>query len=239
MTNEQILKEGCEKLGLSIDDNRINKLIKYKDILVEWNKFMNLTGITEDREVMIKHFLDSLSCLSLDYIKKDSSVIDVGTGAGFPGIPIRIYHDEVKLTLLDSLNKRIKFLQEVCTQNNLDNVDFVHGRAEDIGKKKEYREKYDIAVARAVARLNVLCEYCLPFVKVGGYFICQKGPTINEELEEGKKAISILGGELVEKVDIHIPYTDLSHNVVVIRKVKNTPNKYPRKAGTPNKNPLI
>lgn len=238
MTNEHILREGCEKLGLTIDDKKINQLIKYKDILVEWNKFMNLTGITEDKEVMIKHFLDSLSCLSLDYIKSDSRIIDVGTGAGFPGLPIKIFYENSHVTLLDSLNKRIKFLKEVCEQNQVQKVEFIHGRAEEIAKKKDQRETYDIAVARAVARLNVLCEYCLPFVKVGGYFVCQKGPSITEELEDSKKALNILGGEIVEKIDIDIPYTDLKHNIVVIKKIKSTPTKYPRKAGTPTKSPL-
>ncbi|WP_129599556.1 16S rRNA (guanine(527)-N(7))-methyltransferase RsmG [Anaerophilus nitritogenes] len=239
MNNEEILREGSKKLGISLNEEQINKFLTYKDLLIEWNKNVNLTAITEDQEVMIKHFLDSLSCMSLPYIKKGDTIIDVGTGAGFPGIPIYIYDTDIKLTLLDSLNKRIKFLQEVCLKTDLKNVSFEHGRAEDYGQNKNFREKYDVAVARAVAQLNILCEYCLPFVRVGGYFICQKGPNIDEEMENAKKSIQILGGKFIERKDISLPFSDLHHNIVVIQKIKETPTKYPRKAGTPTKKPLI
>ncbi|WP_053955120.1 16S rRNA (guanine(527)-N(7))-methyltransferase RsmG [Inediibacterium massiliense] len=239
MNNEEILREGAKRLGLSLDEEQINQFLTYKDLLVEWNKNVNLTAITEDQEVMIKHFLDSLSCMSIPYIKKGDKIIDVGTGAGFPGIPIHIYDKDVQLTLLDSLNKRIKFLETVCNDIGLKNVSFEHGRAEDYGQNKDFREKYDVAVARAVAQLNILCEYCLPFVRVGGYFICQKGPNIEEEMENAQRSIQILGGKFIEKRDIALPFSDLHHNVVVIQKIKETSTKYPRKAGTPTKKPLI
>lgn len=239
MSNIDILKEGAEELGLFLNDKQIDQFLKYKDLLINWNQKINLTAITEDQEIMIKHFLDSISCIILPYIKDNHKVIDVGTGAGFPGIPINIYYPNVSLTLLDSLNKRISFLQEVCTNIELENVTFEHGRAEDFGQDKEFREKYDIAVARAVAPLNTLCEYCLPFVKVGGYFICQKGPNIDEEMNDAKKAIEILGGKFIEKKDVKLPFCDITHNIVVIEKIENTLTKYPRKAGKPNKKPLI
>ncbi|QXM07017.1 16S rRNA (guanine(527)-N(7))-methyltransferase RsmG [Crassaminicella indica] len=239
MNNVELLEEGSKELGLNLNSDQINQFLKYKDLLIEWNKKMNLTAITEEREVMIKHFLDSLCCMTLPFIKKNSKVIDVGTGAGFPGIPINIYDPTISLTLLDSLNKRIKFLQEVCENLGLKAVDFQHGRAEDFGKNKNFRQSYDIAVARAVAPLNVLCEYCLPFVSIGGYFICQKGPNIDEEMKDAKKAIEVLGGKFIEKKDIKLPFCDITHNIVVIEKVKETPTKYPRKAGTPTKKPLL
>lgn len=239
MNNNDILKEGSKELGISLTDDQVEQFIKYKEILVEWNQHMNLTGIVEDKQVMIKHFLDSLGCVTLPYIKEDATVIDVGTGAGFPGIPINIYYPKTAVTLLDSLNKRINFLKEVCNEVGLNEVSFQHGRAEDFGKDIDFREKYDIAVARAVAQLNVLCEYCLPFVKVGGYFICQKGPNIEEELKNAQKSIEILGGKIIEKKDIKLPYSDETHSIVVIQKIKQTPEKYPRKAGKPTKTPLL
>ncbi|TCO78052.1 16S rRNA (guanine(527)-N(7))-methyltransferase RsmG [Marinisporobacter balticus] len=239
MNNIEILKEGSEKLGLSLKDVQIDQFLKYKDLLVKWNEKINLTAITEDKEVMIKHFLDSISCMILPYINDNHKVIDVGTGAGFPGIPINIYYPKVHLTLLDSLNKRINFLKDVCSNIGLENVSFEHGRAEDVGKDKNFRENYDVAVARAVAPLNTLCEYCLPFVKLGGYFICQKGPNVDVEMEDAKKAIDLLGGRFIEKKDVKLPFCDITHNIIVIKKIKKTPTKYPRKAGTPTKEPLI
>ncbi|MCT4618124.1 MAG: 16S rRNA (guanine(527)-N(7))-methyltransferase RsmG [Marinisporobacter sp.] len=239
MNSIEILQKGSEELGLTLNEDQMDQFLKYKDLLIEWNEKINLTAITDEKEVMIKHFLDSLCCMTLPFIKENDKVIDVGTGAGFPGIPINIYYPNVELTLLDSLNKRIKFLQEVCENVGLKSVDFQHGRAEDFGQNKNFREKYDVAVARAVAPLNVLCEYCLPFVKVGGYFVCQKGPNIDEEMKTSKKAIEVLGGRFVEKKDIKLPFSDITHNIVVIEKIKKTPTKYPRKAGTPTKKPLI
>lgn len=238
MNNIEILKNGAKELGLSLDDHQVEQFLIYKDLLIEWNEKVNLTAIVEEKEVMIKHFLDSISCMTMPFIEDEMKVIDVGTGAGFPGIPINIYYPHVHLTLLDSLNKRIDFLREVCNGIGLKDVHFQHGRAEDYGNHKDFREQYDVAVARAVAQLNVLCEYCLPFVKVGGYFICQKGPNIDEEMKDAKKAIEVLGGEFIEKKDIQLPYTDIIHNIVVIKKIKETPEKFPRKAGKPTKKPL-
>ena len=237
MNNLEILKTGIENFGLEATEEKLQNLKKYREILVEWNKVMNLTGIEEEREVYIKHFLDSISAVTNNYINDDISLIDVGTGAGFPGMPLKICLDNLKLTLLDSLNKRIIFLQTVINELELKNIQAIHGRAEEFVSKE--REAYDIVTSRAVARLNVLLEYMLPFVKVGGRCICMKSFEIEEELKEAKKAIEILGGE-IEKIDeITLPNTDIKRKIVIIKKVKNTPSKYPRKAGTPAKEPII
>jgi len=238
MELKDILKDGSKEMNIEITDHQIDQLIKYKDILLEWNQKMNLTAIDEEKEVMIKHFLDSLSCIQTKYLKNEGSMIDVGTGAGFPGIPLRIVLPNIKLTLLDSLKKRIGFLEEVCRETSLNNVEFVHGRAEDFGQSKDHREKYDYAVSRAVAALNVLVEYCLPYVKVGGYFICQKGPGLMEELPQAKKAIRILGGQVVDQIAVTLPFSDITHYILVIKKTKQTPAQYPRKAGKPSKEPI-
>lgn len=239
MSSEVILKQGGSELGLDIDDKMVEKFNSYKNLLIHWNKKINLTGITEENEIMIKHFLDSLTCITTGVISCDSKIIDVGTGAGFPGIPLNIYYDNLNITLLDSLNKRIKYLKTVCEEISLKNVELIHGRAEDFGKKENYREKYDIAVARAVADLSVLSEYCLPFVKINGYFIAQKGPKAYEEASKSEKSISILGGEIIDTVNIKLPFSEIEHTLVVIKKIKRTPKKYPRKAGTPSKKPLV
>lgn len=238
MENKDILRKGIEELGISVNDKILQNFKVYREVLVDWNQKMNLTGIEEEREVYIKHFLDSISAITNNYIKDGMSIIDVGTGAGFPGLPLRICLKNVKLTLLDSLNKRINFLQEVSAKVGIDNIEFIHGRAEDFGKDENYREKYDIATARAVAGLPVLIEFCAPFIKLGGYFVCLKGPNANLELEEAKKAIEIMGLKFVEKIDVKLPELDLSHNILVFKKIKNTPEKYPRKAGKPSKNPI-
>lgn len=238
MTNEDILRQGIKDFGIEVNDQMISDLKTYREILVDWNQKMNLTGIEEEKEVFIKHFLDSISAVSNGYIKDGISLIDVGTGAGFPGLPLKICLQNIKLTLLDSLNKRINFLQEVSNTVNLKDVEFIHGRAEDFGKNSDYREQYDVATARAVAGLPILMEFCVPFVKVGGYFVCLKGPNANLELEESKKAMEVLGLEYIEKIDIKLPEIDLDHNILVFKKVKNTPSKYPRKAGKVTKNPI-
>lgn len=238
MENRDILRNGIKELGLESNDRILDSFKTYREILVDWNQKMNLTGIEEEKEVFIKHFLDSLSATTNGYIADGMSIIDVGTGAGFPGLPLRICLENVKLTLLDSLNKRINFLQEVSNNIGIDNIEFIHGRAEDFGKSEEYREKYDIATARAVAGLPVLIEFCAPFIKVGGYFVCLKGPNANLELEEAKKATEVMGLEFVEKIDVKLPELDLSHNILVFRKINSTPEKYPRKAGKPSKNPI-
>ena len=238
MNSSLILQEGAKELGFELHSKQVSQLLKYKDLLVEWNEKMNLTAIIEDEDILIKHFLDSLSCVKIPQIKNGMKVIDVGTGAGFPGIPIHIYYPEIQLTLLDSLQKRIKFLQEVYHHIEIETVQYEHGRAEDFGNNIKFREKYDIALARAVAELSTLCEYCLPFVKIGGYFICQKGPNVDEELKNAQKALKTLGGEVIERIDVKLPFRDINHNIIVIKKIKQTPTQYPRKAGTPTKNPL-
>ncbi len=238
MSNIDILRQGIEDFGIEASDKMLADFQKYKEILVEWNQKMNLTGIEDEKEVFIKHFLDSISAVSKGYIQNGMSLIDVGTGAGFPGMPLRISLPELKVTLLDSLNKRINFLQEVANQIDIDDIEFIHGRAEDFGKDENYRECFDIATARAVAGLPALMEFCVPFVKVGGHFVCLKGPNANLELEESKKAMEVLGIEYIEKIDIKLPEIDLDHNILVFKKVKNTPSKYPRKAGKVTKNPI-
>ncbi|MCE9677340.1 16S rRNA (guanine(527)-N(7))-methyltransferase RsmG [Paraclostridium bifermentans] len=238
MTNADILKKGIEDLGLKCSDETIDKFSKYREILVEWNQKMNLTGIEEEKEVYIKHFLDSVAAVKKGYIKDGMSIIDVGTGAGFPGLPLRICLENSKVTLLDSLNKRINFLSEVCTNINIDDIELIHGRAEDFGKDEKYREQYDIATARAVAGLPILMEFCVPLIKVGGYFVCLKGPNADTELEESRKAMEVLGLEFVEKIDVELPEIELKHNIVVFKKVNSTPAKYPRKAGKPVKTPI-
>lgn len=238
MTNRQLLREGLEDLGIKVNDKMLDNFNIYREILVDWNQKMNLTGIEDEKEVFIKHFLDSVSSVENGYIKDGISLIDVGTGAGFPGLPLKICLENINLTLLDSLNKRINFLQEVSNNLGLENVEFIHGRAEDFGKLEEYREQYDVATARAVAGLPILMEFCVPFVKVGGYFVCLKGPNANLELEESKSAMEVLGLEFVEKIDIELPETNLKHNILVFKKIKNTPEKYPRKAGKPAKSPI-
>ena len=238
MNNEEILRQGINGFGIEANDQMIDDLKTYREILVDWNQKMNLTGIEEEREVFIKHFLDSISAVSNGYIKNGISLIDVGTGAGFPGLPLKICLRDIKLTLLDSLNKRINFLQEVSNTVNLEDVEFIHGRAEDFGKDSKYREQFDVATARAVAGLPILMEFCVPFVKLGGYFVCLKGPNANLELEESQKAMEVLGLEFIEKIDIELPNEELKHNILVFKKVKNTPEKYPRKAGKPAKSPI-
>lgn len=223
-----------EKFELNVSQK--NKFNKYLELLQEWNNKINLTAITEKEEIELKHFYDSLTISK--YIKSGSSLIDVGTGAGFPGIPLKIKDESIKLTLLDSLNKRLIFLEEVEKELELKNVVNIHGRAEDYGKDKKYREKYDYATSRAVARLSVLVEYLLPFVKVGGYCICMKGPNIEDEIKDAEKAIKVLGGE-IEKIDnFKLENDDNERNVIIIKKVKNTSKQYPRKAGIPTKEPI-
>ncbi len=235
---EKLLYESLKTLGIEINENQIKQFILYKDLLLEWNEKMNLTAITEDRDVIQKHFVDCVSIASKIDIPENINVIDVGTGAGFPGIPVKIAFPKMNITLLDSLNKRINFLEEVVKNLGLENVNCVHSRAEDGGQNLEYREKYDMCISRAVANLAVLSEYCLPFVKVGGSFVSLKGPDVEEELKEGKKAIEKLGGEIVKTEKIAIPDSDIIHSLVIIKKVRQTPKQYPRKAGKVTKNPI-
>ena len=235
------LKGYLKKLSLEIDiklnDKEMDDFSNYMNLLLEWNEKINLTAITDKKEIILKHFIDSLSIHK--YIRENENILDIGTGAGFPGIPLSITKKNNSFTLVDSLNKRINFLNEVIQKLKLKNVNTIHSRAEDLGKNKKYREQYDIVTSRAVANLTVLVEYLLPFVKIGGYCICMKGPNIEEEINESKFAIKTLGGK-IEKVDsIILPDSDFERNIILIRKESNTPNKFPRKAGMPIKSPLI
>ena len=231
-------EKGLELLGITLSEKQMQQFIDYYELLVEWNKVMNLTAITEYEEVIEKHFIDSLASVKVCDYSKIKTVIDIGTGAGFPGIPLKIAFPNIEVVLLDSLNKRIKFLNEVITKLGLENIRTIHGRAEDFAKQKEYRENFDLCVSRAVANLSTLSEYCLPYVKTGGKFVPYKSGKIDEELSQAKKAVSVLGGKITDVVKFQLGDTDMERSFVVIEKEKNTPKKYPRKAGLPGKEPI-
>lgn len=234
----EILKKEAEKFNIELNKNMLERFQTYQDMLLEYNSFMNLTAITDPYEVKIKHFLDSLTLLGERKLKESSSVIDIGAGAGFPSLPNAIVREDVKFTMLDSLGKRVNFLNTVVEKLGLKNAVAVHMRAEDGGRDKNMRERFDIAVARAVADLAVLSEYALPFVKEGGYFLAMKGTAPIEEVERAKKAIKTLGGQIEKVSEVNIEPLGLNHTIVVIKKIAKTPHIYPRKAGTPSKNPL-
>jgi len=233
----EVLGDKSEKINILLDEKQKEMFWKYMNNLLEWNEKINLTAITEQEEIITKHFIDSLTILK--YVKDNKKIVDVGTGAGFPGIPLKIADNSIEITLLDSLNKRINFLNAIILELKLEKINAVHCRVEEFGKDKKYRETFDIATSRAVASLNILAEYMLPLIKVGGYCICMKGPEVDEEVNNSKKAISILGGEIVKVEKINIPDTDMKRTIVIIKKVKETPLKYPRKSGTPSKKPII
>lgn len=232
--------EGLKELNIELSDEQLQKFKDYYDLLIQWNSFMNLTAITDWDEVVVKHFLDSLSLIKAipNMTDVSYSLIDVGTGAGFPGIPLKIAFPKLKVTLLDSLNKRVKFLNEVIDKLELENIEAIHGRAEDFAHNMTYREQYDIVVSRAVANLTVLSEFCIPFAKSGGQFVSYKSEKIEEEYEDARKAVSILGGEYSREVEFNLPLSSIYRNLFVISKKSNTPGKYPRKAGTPSKEPI-
>ena len=230
------IKESFEKIDILLNEEQINQYYKYMNLLIEWNEKVNLTAIIEPNDIILKHFVDSATILK--YIKDNENIVDVGTGAGFPGIPIKIANNTLDIILLDSLNKRINFLNEVIQENNLEKIQTVHSRVEDFGNNTKYREKFEVATSRAVANLSVLAEYMLPLVKVGGRCICMKGSEIEEELEKSKNAINLLGGKITKVEQFKLIDSDNTRNIVIIEKVKNTPNKYPRKAGMPSKQPL-
>lgn len=232
--------ENLKEFQIDITKEQTNQFIRYYEILMEWNSFMNLTAITDFDEVIKKHFVDSVSLVKAlpDIREKKYTLIDIGTGAGFPGIPLKIIFPNLKILLLDSLNKRISFLNEVIDKLQLAEIDAVHGRAEDFAKKKEFRESFDICVSRAVANLSTLSEYCIPFVKCNGYFISYKSEKISKEFDSADRAIKILGGNYERQVEFYLPDSDIYRNLIVIKKEEITPSKYPRKAGIPSKEPI-
>lgn len=229
------LENAAKQIEIELTKKQIEKFYNYMNLLLEWNEKINLTAIIEPREVILKHFVDSLTIAK--YIKENEKLIDVGTGAGLPGIPLSIVKENTDIVLLDSLNKRINFLEEIKQNLKLKNITTIHGRAEEFGKNKKEREIYDIATSRAVAPLNILLEYLLPLVKVGGKAICMKGSNI-EEIENAKNALEILGGKIEKIEEITLPNSDIKRNIIIVKKVKNTPSKYPRKPGTPSKEPI-
>jgi len=233
------LREGLLALGYDKPEAMLEQFMTFKSLLLEWNDKINLTTITDDHGIVYKHFLDSLTCLQAPVDFKGKKVLDLGTGAGFPGVPLKIALPDLDLTLMDSLNKKIQYLTEVCKVLGFKEVACLHARAEEAARQTAYREKYDIVVSRAVANMSTLSEYCLPFVKTGGYFIAQKTNEAAEEIRAAEKAIKLLGGASPEVIHVSVPGTDFAHNLVVIRKVKTTPAVYPRKAGTPAKKPII
>ena len=226
----------ASKINIDISQEESGKFYTYMNLLIEWNEKINLTAITEPNEIITKHFIDSL--IINRYIKGYTSIIDVGTGAGFPGIPLKIINTDIKMVLLDSLNKRLKFINEVIKENKLENIETIHARVEESGRNLLYREKFDVAVSRAVANMNILAEYLLPLVKMNGICIFMKGSNI-EELEHSKNAIKILGGEIEKIEEINLPNSDIKRNIIIVKKVKNTPKLYPRKSGIPTKKPLL
>lgn len=232
------MEHALSKWKLELNDEQKNMFGIYYDMLVEKNKVMNLTAITDFDEVVEKHFLDSLSLVQIENLTERKKIIDIGTGAGFPGIPLKIMFPELKVTLADSLNKRIVFLQDVIRQLGLKDIDAVHGRAEDLSRNPEYRETYDLCVSRAVANLSTLSEYCLPFISTGGIFIPYKSSDIDSEVSDAKKAVFLLGGEIEKILKFDLTDSSIHRSLIVINKVRKTPKAYPRKAGMPSKNPL-
>lgn len=235
----KLFEKACEDVDIKFNEDMYNKFMKFKELIKEWNKKVNLTAITEDEEIIKKHFIDSIKVLKNDGFKQGNKVIDIGTGGGFPGIPLKIVLPDIEITLLDSLNKRIKFINIVIEELELKNIETIHGRAEDFGQDPKYRERYDYAVSRAVANLTALSEFCIPFVKVDGKFLAMKGPAVEEELNDANRAIKVLGGELNIVDNVVVEGSDLNHNLVCILKKKVTPKKYPRKAGMVIKNPIV
>ena len=232
----EIIQKYLKKIDIKLNEDQIEKFYVYMNILLEWNEKMNLTAIIDPNEIILKHFIDSI--IISKYVNENANVVDVGTGAGFPGIPLKIVRNDINIVLVDSLNKRINFLQEVIKELKFSKIEAIHSRVEEFAKKREYREKFDYATSRAVANLSTLSEYLVPLIKVGGKCICMKGPNVDEEIKDGKNAILILGGKL-EKIDkLKLPDSDICRTIITVGKVKNTPLKYPRKPGLPAKEPL-
>lgn len=229
------IKIRCKEINVDITEEQSNKFYVYMQEIIEWNNKINLTAITDEKEIIVKHFIDSLSILKYTYNAKN--MIDIGTGAGFPGIPIAIMNENISITLLDSLNKRVIFLNNVIDKLNLKNVKAIHGRAEEIAQMQGYRANYEIATSRAVAQLNILLEYMIPFCQINGTCICMKGSNI-DEISEAKNSLLELGGEIKEIEKLYLGEEKMERNIILVNKIKQTPKKYPRKAGTPRKEPL-
>ncbi|KTT84882.1 16S rRNA (guanine(527)-N(7))-methyltransferase RsmG [Mammaliicoccus sciuri] len=236
--NEQTFIDTLKESGITLTDKQIKQFGTYFEMLVEWNEKINLTAVTEKEEVYLKHFFDSVTPSFYIDFNEIETICDVGAGAGFPSIPLKIVYPHLQITIVDSLNKRIKFLNELAASLDLDKVNFVHDRAETFGKSQQYRESFDLVTARAVARLSVLSELCLPLVKKGGQFVALKGSQGNEELEDAQFAISVLGGEVKTVNEFTLPLEESMRQIITIDKLRQTPKKYPRKPGTPNKEPL-
>ncbi len=234
---KQNMKQYAKKIGIVLEEEQIEQFYQYEKLLLIWNEKINLTAITKPEEIILKHFIDSITIAK--YIGANKTLIDVGTGAGFPGIPLKIIRKDIQITLLDSLNKRVQFLNEIIKQLELKEVETIHGRVEEFGKNKKYREKFDYATSRAVANLTTLSEYLLPLVKIEGKCICMKGSTVKEEIDQSQKAIAILGGKIEEIEAFQLPESDIDRHIVLLRKIKQTPAKYPRKPGTPSKEPIL
>lgn len=232
------LEKALNELGFEYSEKQIEQFKSYMDGVLDWNEKVNLTAITEHEEFIAKHFVDSVLCVGFEEFKNAETVIDVGTGGGFPGVPLAIMAPGKKFVLMDSLNKRLKIIDELTANAGIMNTETVHARAEELARNKAHREKYDICVSRAVANLTTLSEYCLPFIKVGGYLLAYKGPDADQEIKEASKAINILGGKLEKVEKAQLEGFGLDHRILFIKKIKNTPAKYPRKAGTPSKEPL-
>jgi 16S rRNA (guanine527-N7)-methyltransferase len=237
MKIDQFQLQLAEK-GISLSNEQMNQFQRYYELLIEWNEKMNLTAITEQEDVYMKHFFDSLTAALYTDLTKPLCICDIGAGAGFPSIPLKIAFPQLDVTIIDSLNKRITFLNHLASELKLENVHFVHGRAEEMGQKHEHRARYDIVTARAVARMSVLSELCLPFVKKGGAFMAMKAASAADEMENASKAIGILGGKTEDVFSFRLPVENSERTIIVIRKEKDTPKKYPRKPGTPNKTPI-
>lgn len=233
-----LLQQGLWQFSLSAGNTEICQFLRYYELLTEWNSFMNLTAITGFPEVVTKHFIDSLSLASCMDLSQTKTMIDLGTGAGFPGIPLKIMFPHLRVTLLDSLKKRLQFLETVVAELGLTDVELIHGRAEDFAKLADYREKYDLCVSRAVANLSTLSEYCIPFVTIGGTFAAYKSEKGEQEAAASRKVITLLGGSIEKQTDFRLPETELCRTMILIKKTKATPPKYPRKAGLPAKEPL-